>query len=125
MCGEFAAESHVDRSIDNPNIFLKTNVIGTALLNASLLVFENNKEFLFHHISTDEVYGSLSFEDKPFKETNRIFQTALIPHQKHPLIILSEPGIIHMVFQQHYQIVQIIMAHFNILKNLYHLLSNK
>ncbi len=68
----FAAESHVDRSIDNPNIFLKTNVIGTAnLLNASLLVFENNKEFLFHHISTDEVYGSLSFEDKPFKETNQ------------------------------------------------------
>ncbi len=52
----FAAESHVDRSILNPEIFLQTNVLGTfTLLNAAL----QNKVKHFHHISTDEVFGSL------------------------------------------------------------------
>ncbi|MBR9856007.1 MAG: dTDP-glucose 4,6-dehydratase [Algicola sp.] len=55
-----AAESHVDRSITDPLSFVKTNVFGTVnLLNASLELFRNNPEFLFYHISTDEVYGSL------------------------------------------------------------------
>ena len=63
----FAAESHVDKSITNYRPFLETNVIGTInLLNASL---RNNIE-KFHHISTDEVYGSLEYDDiELFKET--------------------------------------------------------
>jgi dTDP-glucose 4,6-dehydratase len=62
----FAAESHVDRSIDNPNIFVETNVIGTqTLLNAA----NKNKIEKFIQISTDEVYGSLDFNEPPFEET--------------------------------------------------------
>ncbi len=56
----FAAESHVDRSIIDPLEFVKTNVLGTqVLLNAAL----KHKVKRFHHISTDEVYGSLKLED--------------------------------------------------------------
>lgn len=56
-----AAESHVDRSITNPNAFIFTNVIGTAnLLNAAVKSWKDNTEGkMFYHISTDEVYGSL------------------------------------------------------------------
>ena len=61
----FAAESHVDNSIKNPSVFLETNVMGTNnLLRAASL----NKVKRFHHISTDEVYGSLGEKGK-FKET--------------------------------------------------------
>tara|TARA_Y100001936_G_C16087855_1_gene683207 strand:- start:2961 stop:3977 length:1017 start_codon:yes stop_codon:yes gene_type:complete len=58
----FAAESHVDRSISSPMGFVNTNIVGTAtLLNACLSYFNANKlkNFKFVHISTDEVYGSL------------------------------------------------------------------
>jgi len=55
-----AAESHVDRSISGPNEFVLTNVIGTVnLLNQVRNSWENKPENRFHHISTDEVYGSL------------------------------------------------------------------
>jgi dTDP-glucose 4,6-dehydratase len=60
-----AAESHVDRSIDGPAAFIQTNIVGTfTLLEAcrkywSKLSAQNKSEFRFHHISTDEVYGSL------------------------------------------------------------------
>lgn len=56
-----AAESHVDRSITNPNEFIFTNVVGTAnLLNAAVKYWKDNMEGkLFYHVSTDEVYGSL------------------------------------------------------------------
>lgn len=56
-----AAESHVDRSIDEPLAFVKTNVLGTAnLLNAALNAWKNELDnHLFYHISTDEVYGAL------------------------------------------------------------------
>ncbi|NDV14603.1 dTDP-glucose 4,6-dehydratase [Muricauda sp. TY007] len=58
-----AAESHVDRSISDPLSFVRTNVLGTVnLLNASLELAKNNPNFLFYHISTDEVYGSLGKE---------------------------------------------------------------
>lgn len=64
-----AAESHVDRSITEPLSFVKTNVLGTVnLLNASLEAAKNNKDFLFYHISTDEVYGALG-EEGLFSET--------------------------------------------------------
>lgn len=55
-----AAESHVDRSISDPLSFVRTNVIGTVnLLNAAREFWKDNKEHLFYHVSTDEVYGSL------------------------------------------------------------------
>lgn len=71
----FAAESHVDRSIRNPEIFVQTNVLGTAvMLNCAKEAwekpdgsFQEGKRFL--HVSTDEVYGSLEKEDEFFYET--------------------------------------------------------
>lgn len=60
----FAAESHVDRSILDPMVFVKTNVLGTAtLLNEAL----STKVTRFHHVSTDEVYGDLGPDDEAFK----------------------------------------------------------
>lgn len=66
-----AAESHVDRSISDPLVFIKTNVLGTAtLLQAAKESWNGNYEDkLFYHVSTDEVYGSLSLEDDFFHET--------------------------------------------------------
>ncbi|MBL7928517.1 MAG: dTDP-glucose 4,6-dehydratase [Bacteroidia bacterium] len=65
-----AAESHVDRSIMNPLEFVMTNVIGTVnLLNASRRLLESKPDFLFYHISTDEVYGSLGKEGFFTEET--------------------------------------------------------
>ena len=67
-----AAESHVDRSITNPMDFIMTNVVGTVnLLNAAKNTWGNNKNKLFYHVSTDEVYGSLGntgyfLEDTPY-----------------------------------------------------------
>lgn len=69
----FAAESHVDRSISNPDIFIKTNVLGThVLLEAAL----KNKVKHFHHVSTDEVFGALAL-DTPDKFDE---QTMYDPH---------------------------------------------
>ncbi len=68
-----AAESHVDNSITDPDVFIKTNIFGTYnLLNASKKFFNETRpdKFLFHHVSTDEVYGDLNSFDSPFKETN-------------------------------------------------------
>jgi len=72
-----AAESHVDRSIDGPAIFVQTNVMGTAVLLETALAYwrgltgPRKTRFRFHHISTDEVYGSLGptglfREDSPY-----------------------------------------------------------
>lgn len=67
-----AAESHVDRSIDSPADFINTNIVGTyQLLQAALDYFRSLKgdqktRFRFHHISTDEVFGSLEMSDPPF-----------------------------------------------------------
>ena len=71
----FAAESHVDRSILGPEVFLQTNIHGTfTLLEAArtylgTLSEEDAKEFRFLHVSTDEVYGTLEPEDPAFSET--------------------------------------------------------
>jgi dTDP-glucose 4,6-dehydratase len=73
----FAAESHVDRSIHGPDDFIQTNIVGTfRLLEAvryywSGLTGEAKKNFRFLHVSTDEVYGSLDSASPPFRETNR------------------------------------------------------
>lgn len=61
----FAAESHVDRSIINSADFIKTNVEGTRVL---LEAAKNNGNIRFHHISTDEVFGSLAFDAPKFNE---------------------------------------------------------
>jgi dTDP-glucose 4,6-dehydratase len=70
----FAAESHVDRSISGPDIFIQTNIIGThELLKAAKAAWKKNNYaeqlYRFHHVSTDEVYGSLNIIDPAFTET--------------------------------------------------------
>lgn len=73
----FAAESHVDRSIHGPEDFIQTNVVGTFHLLESVraywdaLVEDDKAAFRFLHVSTDEVYGSLEKEDPAFSETNK------------------------------------------------------
>ncbi|NDY74535.1 dTDP-glucose 4,6-dehydratase [Desulfobacter hydrogenophilus] len=68
----FAAESHVDRSIQGPDAFIETNIVGThTLLKAVKNIWLNKypqPRHRFHHISTDEVYGSLKPDDPPFSE---------------------------------------------------------
>ena len=71
----FAAESHVDRSILGPDEFIRTNIIGThALLKAAraswLDAQKSARPHRFHHVSTDEVYGSLGPHDPPFHEAS-------------------------------------------------------
>ncbi len=70
-----AAESHVDRSIGNPSVFIESNILGTFnLLNASLKYWKNlssgrKSDFRFLHVSTDEVFGSLGKTDTKFNES--------------------------------------------------------
>ena len=61
----FAAESHVDNSIEDATPFVETNVIGTLNLLELSVMYKVEK---FHHISTDEVYGALGYDDPPFTE---------------------------------------------------------
>ncbi|NGZ29617.1 MAG: NAD-dependent epimerase/dehydratase family protein, partial [Magnetococcales bacterium] len=69
-----AAESHVDRSIHGPMVFIHTNITGTAVLLQAArgywneLSAEAKENFRFHHVSTDEVYGDLDWQDPPFTE---------------------------------------------------------
>ena len=90
-----AAESHVDRSIDGPDAFIQTNIVGTyRLLEVSRHYFEsldaNRKEvFRFHHISTDEVYGSLGPDDPAFSETT--------PYDPHSPYSASKAASDHLV----------------------------
>jgi dTDP-glucose 4,6-dehydratase len=73
----FAAESHVDRSIHGPDDFIQTNIVGTFRLLEEVRAFWSSLEgagreaFRYLHVSTDEVYGSLGKNDPPFAETNR------------------------------------------------------
>jgi dTDP-glucose 4,6-dehydratase len=71
----FAAESHVDRSITGPDAFIETNVVGThSMLKAARKVWLDagtGKPHRFHHVSTDEVYGSLGPSDPAFAETTQ------------------------------------------------------
>ncbi len=72
----FAAESHVDRSIDAPDVFVQTNVVGTfRLLEAARAYWEtlspeDKRSFRFLHVSTDEVFGSLAAGEAPFAENH-------------------------------------------------------
>jgi dTDP-glucose 4,6-dehydratase len=91
----FAAESHVDRSILGPEVFLQTNVLGTfALLQEALehwrgLQDEAREGFRFLHVSTDEVYGSLAAEDAAFREDT--------PYQPNSPYSASKAGSDHLV----------------------------
>jgi len=73
----FAAESHVDRSIHGPGEFIQTNIVGTFQLLEAVRAYWNalpddeRAAFRFLHVSTDEVYGSLEKDDPAFSETNR------------------------------------------------------
>jgi dTDP-glucose 4,6-dehydratase len=65
----FAAESHVDRSITGPAAFITTNVVGTfTLLESARTKWADRRDVRFHHVSTDEVFGSLTERDPPFSE---------------------------------------------------------
>lgn len=66
-----AAESHVDNSIASPSVFINSNIVGTFnLLEAVRLMGDKSNLKMFHHISTDEVYGDLEEGDYPFTEQN-------------------------------------------------------
>ena len=73
----FAAESHVDRSIHGPEDFIQTNIVGTFRLLEAVRAFHGQlektakNEFRFLHVSTDEVYGSLTTNDPAFTETHQ------------------------------------------------------
>ncbi len=93
----FAAESHVDRSICGPDIFLNTNIMGTLrLLEASLNYTRNDlkTDFKFIHVSTDEVYGSLGFEDSAFTE-----ETAYDPSSPYSASKASSDHIVKAYFK--------------------------
>jgi len=94
----FAAESHVDRSIDGPDVFIDTNVIGThSLLKAAKSVWLDSgsgRAHRFHHISTDEVYGSLGPNDPAFSETT--------PYQPNSPYSASKAASDHLVRAYHH-----------------------
>lgn len=82
----FAAESHVDRSITEPSIFVQTNVIGTQVLLAAAVEYRRR----FHHVSTDEVFGSLPLHSSlKFNETS--------PYQPHSPYAASKAASDHLV----------------------------
>jgi dTDP-glucose 4,6-dehydratase len=86
----FAAESHVDRSIVEPGTFVKTNVVGTqVLLDAARAAWRSadgtwRTGVRFHHVSTDEVYGSLSPSDPPFTEQTPYTPSSPYAASRHP-----------------------------------------
>ena len=87
----FAAESHVDRSIDGPEPFVQTSVLGTLrLLEASEISCRlalASRRIPFPAVSTDEVYGSLGLEDPAFCETTPLLRIVLIrPPRQGPII---------------------------------------
>ncbi len=88
-----AAESHVDRSIDGPGEFIRTNILGTAtLLQSALKWWRQHPDFVFQHISTDEVYGTLG-------ETG--FFTEKTPYSPHSPYSASKASSDHLVRAWH------------------------
>lgn len=94
----FAAESHVDRSITGPDAFVTTNVIGThSLLKSAKLAWldkGSGRPHRFHHVSTDEVYGSLGPQDAAFSETT--------PYAPNSPYSASKAGSDHLVRAYHH-----------------------
>lgn len=112
-----AAESHVDKSIEGPEIFLKSDFLGTFnLLEVSREHFVNlsekrKKVFRFHYVSTDEVFGSLN--DISFLKKVHINLIVLIQQVKRQGIILLERGNQHMDYLFQFLIATIILDHGN------------
>lgn len=94
----FAAESHVDRSITGPDAFVTTNVVGThSLLKAARKLWLDSgsgRPHRFHHVSTDEVYGSLGADDPAFSETT--------PYAPNSPYSASKAGSDHLVRAYHH-----------------------
>jgi len=94
----FAAESHVDRSIAGPAAFIETNLVGTfTLLEAARdawLAGNDKKDVRFHHVSTDEVFGSLGETDPPFNEKT--------PYSPRSPYSASKAGSDHLVNAYHH-----------------------
>jgi dTDP-glucose 4,6-dehydratase len=94
----FAAESHVDRSISGPAAFIETNLVGTfTLLEAAREAWLKNGEsgdVRFHHVSTDEVFGSLEEKDPPFNERT--------PYSPNSPYSASKAGSDHLVNAYHH-----------------------
>ncbi|WP_321901017.1 dTDP-glucose 4,6-dehydratase [Paraburkholderia tropica] len=96
----FAAESHVDRSIDRPDDFVATNVVGTATLLEAVRAYwialpaAQRDAFRFLHVSTDEVYGTLAPHDPAFTETT--------PHAPNSPYAASKAGSDHLVRAWHH-----------------------
>jgi dTDP-glucose 4,6-dehydratase len=124
----FAAESHVDRSIRNPEVFVQTNVLGTAvMLNCAKAAweledgsFKDGKKFL--HVSTDEVYGSLENEGEYFYET-----TPYAPHSPYSASKASSDMLVKAYMDTSSQLISLTalttMDHTNSQRSLYRLSS--
>jgi len=95
----FAAETHVDRSIDGPDTFIQTNIVGTFnLLEATRSYWQqldglDKEQFRFLHVSTDEVFGTLSQDDPPFSET-----TAYAPNSPYSASKASSDHLVRSYF---------------------------
>jgi dTDP-glucose 4,6-dehydratase len=112
----FAAETHVDRSIVDPETCLKTNVFGTnTMLEAVRQVWIAEKllplnKVHFHHISTDEVFGSLAPGEAAFSETTPYAPILLTLRPRLPATTWCAPTVVLMVCQQRSQMARIIMV---------------
>jgi dTDP-glucose 4,6-dehydratase len=99
----FAAESHVDRSILGPGLFVQTNIVGTyTMLEAARKVWLGNPDFeknscRFHHISTDEVFGTLNPGEPAWKEETSYAPSSPYSASKPPAITWCGPTVIRMV----------------------------
>ena len=119
-----AAESHVDRSIDRPDDFLQTNVVGTyQLLEAARAYWSELSDpkkaaFRFHHVSTDEVYGDLGGTSDFFTERTRYAPARLTPQLKPVQTTWSEPGVVLLGCRLSLPIALITTALFTFLKSL-------
>jgi dTDP-glucose 4,6-dehydratase len=89
----FAAESHVDRSILDSTSFVRTNINGTLIL---LEAAKNNGNTRFHHVSTDEVFGSLDLADPPFNE-----KTPYDPHSPYSASKASSDHLVRAYYHTH------------------------
>lgn len=98
VLAHFAAESHVDRSILGPDAFIKTNVVGTFTLLEAFrhywIELGQPEHLRFHHVSTDEVYGSLGMDDPAFTETT--------PYAPNSPYSASKAGSDHLVRAYHH-----------------------
>lgn len=99
----FAAETHVDRSIDGPDAFIQTNVVGTFnLLEATRSYWQQldtsqKESFRFLHVSTDEVFGTLTSDDPPFSET-----TAYAPNSPYSASKASSDHLVRSYFHTYH-----------------------